>query len=237
MIGMQYSSSSLQGKSVLEVARFGSAISSSLLPPDAAKCKKDGGFASNEPVSVLDTRSPSPSTSTSASSSSLGGGRGGYKAGSLVGPSITSTIQTTAVKEANPASVGSGWKEKCVGELHPAPLEWSEGPEKFDLGLEDWECLLTESGGSDQYLLRWISGDVEDPSLSLKQLLQGGNPSEIQCNVGFGASDQSCGLITSCSASSGNFLDKLWLIMFTPFVVFHFCLHNQQWKKKILIQF
>ncbi|XP_019156733.1 PREDICTED: scarecrow-like protein 6 isoform X2 [Ipomoea nil] len=172
MIGMQYNSNSLQGKSVVEVSRFGSAISSSLVPPDAAKFKKNGGFASSEPVSVLDTRSPSPSTSTSASSSSHGGG-GGYKTASLVAPPIATTTQTMEAKE------------KCVGELHPAP-EWSEGPEKFDLGMEDWECLLAESGGSDQYLLRWISGDVEDPSLSLKQLLQGGNnPSEI----GFGASD------------------------------------------------
>nr|GME15995.1 scarecrow-like protein 22 [Ipomoea batatas] len=155
MIGMQYNSNRLQGKSVVEVSRFGSAISPSLVPSDAAKLKKNGGFSSSEPVSVLDTRSPSPSTSTSA-------------------------------MEANPNPVGR--KEKSLGELHPAP-EWSEGPEKFDLGMEDWEGLLPESGGSDQFLLRWISGDVEDPSLSLKQLLQGGNPSEIHCNVGFGASD------------------------------------------------
>nr|GMD97252.1 scarecrow-like protein 22 [Ipomoea batatas] len=173
MIGMQYNSNSLQGKSVLEVSRFGSAISPSLVPSDAAKLKKNGGFSSSEPVSVLDTRSPSPSTSTSA-------------------------------MEANPNPVGR--KEKSLGELHPAP-EWSEGPEKFDLGMEDWEGLLPESGGSDQFLLRWISGDVEDPSLSLKQLLQGGNPSEIHCNVGFGASD------------SGKFS---WFILFSPFMPFNF---------------
>ncbi|KAL2545890.1 Uncharacterized protein Fot_15123 [Forsythia ovata] len=49
-------------KSIVEVA--GSRFSS-----PAAKCKKDGRFTNYEPISVLDTRSPSPSTSTSTFSS------------------------------------------------------------------------------------------------------------------------------------------------------------------------
>nr|GMD82527.1 scarecrow-like protein 22 [Ipomoea batatas] len=129
----------------------------------ASSLKRDGSFGSNEPISVLDKRrSPSPSTSTSASSSSFG--------------------CTAAVKDAPaPAAV----EEWVVGELQPlVPFE------KFGLGLEDWECVLSESGGggggSDQSILRWVSGaEFEDPSsFSFKQ-------HEIQGNAGLGdAADQ-----------------------------------------------
>ncbi|XP_019155188.1 PREDICTED: scarecrow-like protein 6 isoform X2 [Ipomoea nil] len=161
MIGMQYN---LQGKGVVsEVGRFGSSISASSSVPQDAKLKRDGSFGSNEPISVLDKRrSPSPSTSTSASSSSFGG---------------------TAVKDAAaPAAVGDGPKEEwVVGELQPlVPFE------KFGLGLEDWECFLSESGGggSDQSILRWVSGaEFEDPSFSFKH-------HEIQGNAGLGDADQ-----------------------------------------------
>ncbi|XP_060207293.1 scarecrow-like protein 22 isoform X1 [Lycium barbarum] len=138
---------SLPPKGVLGVSNFVPSISSTS-PPEAQICKKDANFTRNEPVSVLDTRSPSPSASSS--SCSYGAQNGG-----------------------NIAVPGTGKKEELVAELQP--LTVGVETEKSGLGFGDLDNLLPEFAGSDQSFLRWISGDVEDPSVSLKQLLQGGN--------------------------------------------------------------
>uniref|UniRef100_A0A5B6ZUS1 Putative scarecrow-like protein 22 n=1 Tax=Davidia involucrata TaxID=16924 RepID=A0A5B6ZUS1_DAVIN len=217
MRGMQYN---LQGKGVLGVAGFGSISSSE------AKWKQEGSCASNEPISVLDTRrSPSPSTSTSTLSSSFGGGG---TAGSGGSGSTDNTASVASVSESNPqqkwpvsmpleigsaavtesaAAVGGGGsrKDEWATELQPIPagLEVS-GAERFGLGLEDWESLLSESG-QDQSLLRWIVGDVDDASFGLKQLLQSANPNEIDDNVALGIVDQNSSFIpVSTGGSTGN---------------------------------
>ncbi|KAA8544331.1 hypothetical protein F0562_022343 [Nyssa sinensis] len=70
------------------------------------------------------------------------------------------------------AGGGGGRKDEWATEFQPisAGLEVSRA-ERFGLGLEDWESLLSESG-QDQSLLRWIVGDIDDASFGLKQLLQ-----------------------------------------------------------------
>ncbi|KAA8522235.1 hypothetical protein F0562_012908 [Nyssa sinensis] len=221
MRGMQYS---LQGKGALEVSGFGSVSSSE------AKWKQEGSCASNEPISVLDTRrSPSPSTSTSTLSSSFGGcGSGGGTAGSGGSVSTDNTASVAAVSDSNPQQkwpvslpleTGSaattepgfstgfdgGRKDEWVTELQPIPagLELS-GPDRFGLGLEDWESLLSESG-PDQSLLRWIADDVDDTSFGLKHLLHGADPNRIDDNAALGIADQGSGFIpVSTGGSTGN---------------------------------
>ncbi|XP_022868378.1 scarecrow-like protein 6 [Olea europaea var. sylvestris] len=106
-------------------------------------CKKSANFTGNEPISVLDTRSPSPSTSTST---------------------LSSFNQPTATA----ASVGVGGEgnEGLMANLKPGDnsgMELSHGlAEKFNLGQEDWEKLLSESAVQDQVLLQWIAGNSED---------------------------------------------------------------------------
>lgn len=180
-IGMQYTSSILSSS------------------PEV-KCKKDGSFTGNEPVSVLDTRSPSPSTSTSTFSSSFGDtnsrGNGENKTnlekGNSKGTVLLSGLSTAA------AATGGGAdgpnKEEWMAEMQdfPSGLDFSQVvQEKFNMGLEDWECLLSEPAVQEQSLFRWISGDSEDSSLNMKQLLQGGNSIEISGNVGYGGINQS----------------------------------------------
>ncbi|KAK4338276.1 hypothetical protein RND71_042763 [Anisodus tanguticus] len=147
----------IPAKGVLDVSGFMPSISS----PEAQICKKDTNFTRNEPVSVLDTRSPSPS----ASSSSCSGG-----------PQHMTVPGSGKI---------DGLKEGLVTELQPLMVEGLE-TEKSGLGFGDLDNLLPEFAGSDQSFLRWISGDVEDPSLSLKQLLQGGNSNGVHGDLGCG---------------------------------------------------
>ncbi|CAL5442061.1 unnamed protein product [Camellia sinensis] len=189
MIRMQYN---LKEKGVLEVGDFDS---------EAKWKKKEGSFASNEPISVLDTRrSPSPSTSTSTStlSSSLGGGGVGSSSGSTDNTASLAAVSGDNLwpPERGPADLAAacgGRKDEWASELQPIPvgLEVSGG-ERFGLGLEDWESLLSESG-QDQSLLRWIASEVDDGSFSLKQLLQSSNPNEFDGNVIPAVIDQSSG--------------------------------------------
>lgn len=216
MLGMQYSNN-LQAKGVLDVNCFTSAISSS---PEVKCNKKDGSFAGNEPVSVLDTRSPSPSTSTSTLSSSFGDtsfrGNGenintnnlvvGSEKGNPKGTiSVSGPITTTAATTGEEVGIP---KEEWVAEMQDIPpgLELNQVmPEKFNLGLEDWESLLSESTGQDPSLLRWISGDAEDSSMNMKQLLHGTNSSiEIGDNVGYVGFEE--GLAAVGSTSAGDML-------------------------------
>ncbi|XP_024995385.1 scarecrow-like protein 6 [Cynara cardunculus var. scolymus] len=153
---------------------------------------KEGSFGSNnsnEPISVLDTRrSPSPSTSISNLSSSFGGGAANNNA-ATVGVSDNNIQQNwpeysvplemgVSGSLANLATIAGGCRKDEWSELQPISAEFEPQQKRFGVGLDDWERLLSESGGSqvqdqDQSLLRWISGDVDDTSFSLKQLLQG----------------------------------------------------------------
>ncbi|XP_052171052.1 scarecrow-like protein 22 [Diospyros lotus] len=173
MIGMQYK---LQGgKGLLEVSAFGSV--SSL---ESKWKKKEDVSASNEPISVLDTRSPSPSTSTSTLSSSLGGSAAAQKWLVSMPPEIGSVDVTE--------SAGAGArKEEWAAELQqiPAGLEVSGG-ERPGFGPEDWEILLVEPG-QDQSLLPWIGHEVFDASFGLKQAM---NTNEIEAHFAPCLADQ-----------------------------------------------
>ncbi|KAG2669314.1 hypothetical protein I3843_14G027700 [Carya illinoinensis] len=138
---------------------------------------KENCYVGIEPTSVLDTRrSPSPPTSTSTLSSYLGNGGSG---------STDTTTNTTGVAAAaaaaseNPSQTGLDIGEKC------------------GLGMEDWEGVLSESSpGQEQSILRMIMGDIEDPSVGLNKLLQGGNigsHQDLEFNAGFGIIDQTTG--------------------------------------------
>ncbi|KAJ0616049.1 putative transcription factor GRAS family [Helianthus annuus] len=133
-----------------EVATFQSSLDSHNLKQVSFSCNNNNN---NEPISVLDTRSPSPSTSTSTPSSSMGGGSGG----------CTTTTPPMLGVSGNPSH--QKWPE-----LQPIPPELELLQQRFGVGLEDFESLLSESA-QDQSL-RWISGDFDDSSLSLQQLLQ-----------------------------------------------------------------
>ncbi|CBI38908.3 unnamed protein product, partial [Vitis vinifera] len=84
-------------------------------------------------------------------------------------------------------------------ELHPIPASVDLGAgEKCGLGMEDWESVLSETAASpsqEQSILRWIMGDVEDPSVGLNKLLQsgGGGPPDFEFSSGFGVVDQGFG--------------------------------------------
>ncbi|KAI3453511.1 hypothetical protein Pfo_010174 [Paulownia fortunei] len=163
MIGMQYTSNNLQARGG---GGFASSIFASSAYPPEAKCKKDGTFTINEPISVLDTRSPSPSTSTSTFSSFNNTNRQVHK----------------VVNEPTSTAARGGGKEEWVADLQPpvhnAGLELSHRVcENANLGLEDWENL-SESTGKHDEILKLL-------------LLQAGNQNEVQGIVGFGAIDKS----------------------------------------------
>ncbi|KAI8572316.1 hypothetical protein RHMOL_Rhmol01G0188300 [Rhododendron molle] len=66
------------------------------------------------------------------------------------------------------------------------------GAEKCGMGMDYWESQEQE-----QSILRWIMGDLDDPSMGLNKLLQpGGGPTaaEFEFNGGFNASNQDFGL-------------------------------------------
>ncbi|KAK6161508.1 hypothetical protein DH2020_004889 [Rehmannia glutinosa] len=102
----------------------------------SSKCKKDGSFTMNEPISVLDTRSPSPSTSTSTFSSFNNTNPQGNK----------------AVNEPTSAAVHGGGKEDLVADLIP-PLH--HAVQNANLGLENW-ANLSESGGKQDEILKLL---------------------------------------------------------------------------------
>nr|XP_043611578.1 scarecrow-like protein 27 [Erigeron canadensis]XP_043611584.1 scarecrow-like protein 27 [Erigeron canadensis] len=145
---------------------------------------KEGSFGSNnnEPISVLDTRrSPSPSTSTSTLSSSF---NGGATTTANTTPSLGGTDNPQKWPDSVPQDMGiSGYVSNFLAnvdngrkddwpELQPIPAEFELQQQRFGVGLEDWENLLSESNGTQDQSLRWISGDLDDTNLSLQQLLQ-----------------------------------------------------------------
>ncbi|KAL1828465.1 hypothetical protein DCAR_0207687 [Daucus carota subsp. sativus] len=153
-----------------------------------ASCKKEALLSGiHEPLFALDTkRSPSPSTSTSTLSSSFGGGGGNTSSGGgghnnsanlvLISEDTMNPKWQVSVPENERES--SGRKDEWATELQP--ISGAGSPQRFGLGngMEDWESLFSDSASHDQ--LRWISGEVDETPLSLKQLLQGGNNDEIE---------------------------------------------------------
>ncbi|XP_043716066.1 scarecrow-like protein 6 [Telopea speciosissima] len=230
MWGMPFS---LRGKGVLEVADI-SDFSSSISSVSGSKWK-EGSCLGSEPTSVLDTRrSPSPPTSTSTLSSSLGGGGGSTDTAGVAAVSdnrpqkwpSTQQQEDSSAAVAEPPGVGGGVarKDEWASELQPIPTALEivsgggTGAEKCGLGMEDWESMLSESAaspGQEQSLLRWIMGDVEDPSSGLKQLLQSGGGSEFEANAGFGIVDQgfsfelSGGGVGASASGSGNVMGTI----------------------------
>ncbi|GFP80888.1 scarecrow-like protein 6 [Phtheirospermum japonicum] len=168
----------------------------------------NNNFYFGEPTSVLDSaRIPSRPASSSTLSSSLGGG------------ASTDTAGVAAVSDTNPSpkwqhdsttATSSNAAAGADPDLLPIPPSFEIGttaaaaPEKF--AMEDWESVLSDSvdvsPSQEQTFLRWIMGDVEDPSMgSLNKALQigvgGGGGSaapELEFSAGFGANvDQGFG--------------------------------------------
>lgn len=183
----------LERKGVIEIPAISPSSSSS-----SSLCKnhKQVLCVSSEPTSVLDTiRSPSPPTSTSTLSSSFCGGGG----------TSTDTAGVAAVS----GSSSQKWQpspqhHQHAGtnvELQPIPTSLEiagcgVAAEKCGggLGMEDWEGVLsdtvTASPSQEQSILRWIMGDVDDPSIGLNKLLQTGAQPDFEFAAGFGAVDQ-----------------------------------------------
>ncbi|KAK3007525.1 hypothetical protein RJ639_013233 [Escallonia herrerae] len=186
--------------------------------------------STTEPTSVLDSlRSPSPSppTSTSTLSSSFGGG-GGCGGG---GGSVSTDTAGVAAVSGNPSqkwppvhqetSSSNAGAESSLEVLRPLPPPSLEiggsgggNPEKCGLGMDDWESVLSDSvaasPGQEQSILRWIMGDVEDPSmgLGLNKVLQIGSGTttaqDYEFNGGFGVVDQGFGLDPVSSGGTMN---------------------------------
>ncbi|KAG4387034.1 hypothetical protein AAZX31_11G150400 [Glycine max] len=170
-----------RGNGVLDFASgAAAAVSDSLLLPQQEQFlqrwnpqRENFCYVGIEPSSGLDRKrkTSSPPTSSSTLSSS--------RASSGSTDSTTGTATATAAeKENNPPQAG---------------LE--VGQARCGLGMEDWESVLSESPGQDHSILKLIMGDIEDPSVGLTKLLQGGSGSQdVEFNgvgVGFGLVDQS----------------------------------------------
>ncbi|XWS61975.1 hypothetical protein CRYUN_Cryun07bG0171000 [Craigia yunnanensis] len=201
----------LQAKGAVELAGFASICQQDkwIKQQEANSfCSANSFYYNNEqePASVLHMRrSQSPPTSASTISSSFNGGA----AGDIIAPPETPLPNNN--------------KEEWATELQPIPseLDLVPGPgcaQRCNLGLEDWETMLSESAVSpsrDHSLLRWIAGDVDDHSFGLKQLLQSGSgPNQgldFDGNAGFGVVNQGPGfdpIGTLVSSSSGNVISS-----------------------------
>nr|WUR05446.1 GRAS transcription factor 1 [Rheum palmatum] len=174
-----------------------------------------------EPTSVLETkRSPSPSSaSTSTLSSSLAGGAGGGGSADTAGVATFSGNNPSQkwaqghpqnhhlpIQETSTDNSANNNNLDLFQQM-PSNLEIGSAGvvEKCGGGLEYWDADLldpaAESPGQDQSILRLIMGDVEDPSMGLNKLLQGGsgpNP-DLQFGGGglLGVVDQGFGLPVS----------------------------------------
>ncbi|RDX67635.1 Scarecrow-like protein 6, partial [Mucuna pruriens] len=171
-----------RGNGVLDFASGAVAVSDSLLLPQQEQFlqrwnphRENYCYVGIEPTSGLDLkRKTSPPTSSSTLSSSHGssGAGGGF------GSTDSTTCAAAAEKENNPPQAG---------------LEVGQG--RCGLGMEDWESVLSESPGQDHSILKLIMGDIEDPSMGLTKLLQGGSGSQdVEFNgvgLGFSLVDQS----------------------------------------------
>ncbi|KAL2477970.1 scarecrow-like protein 22 [Forsythia ovata] len=189
-----------------------------------------------EPTSVLDTvRSPSRLTSSSTLSSSLGGA--GSTAGG--GGCSTDTLGVVAVS-GNTTNICSKWRQDSTTatssnagadcELLPVPPSLQIGnisaattatANTEKCSMDEWESVLSESVAAspsqEQSILRWIMGDVEDPSMgSLNKVLQigSGQPAaaaaaaDFEFNGGFGVVDQTFGA-DSVGQFGANFISPV----------------------------
>uniref|UniRef100_A0A2P2L3U8 Scarecrow-like protein 6 n=1 Tax=Rhizophora mucronata TaxID=61149 RepID=A0A2P2L3U8_RHIMU len=146
--------------------------------------KENCCFVGSEPTSVFDTiRSPSPQTSSSTLSSSQGGANGGGGGGGAsTDTTTTGVVAAAAAVSGNPSA--DIVAEKCGGQQQ--------------LGMEDWESVLSGSPSQEPSILRLI----EDPSLGLNKLLPSGSgPQEMEFNAGFGVVDQVFGFDSLSSAN------------------------------------
>ncbi|XP_047338700.1 scarecrow-like protein 6 [Impatiens glandulifera] len=126
--------------------------------------------------------SPSPPTSTSTLSSSLIGDSAGVAA-----------VSAKKWQETTSSNVGaeSGCGSSDLHHIQPhleisAAADGGDGGtstrvtavEKCSLGMEDWETVMSDSAAAspsqEQSILRWIMGDVDDPSVGLNRILQSG---------------------------------------------------------------
>lgn len=215
---------------------------------------KESCYFVNSPSAVLDTiRSPRPITSSSTLSSSLGGGGGGGGGGTA--STDTAGGGGVAAVSANPSSK---WQQQDnttatssnVGA--ESELQQVQPPSSLEMGaaaaatggekcaMEEWEGGLSESVMAspcqEQSILRWIMGDVDDPSMAnLNKVLQVSGPGDYEFNGGFGVVDQGFGadpvgqigsympaISSSVSVSSSSFptnrmnSDKIGLVSNPP---------------------
>ncbi|MQM18410.1 hypothetical protein Taro_051400 [Colocasia esculenta] len=185
---------SLQGKGdvPVEVAAATGALWKSTATSSSGSGGSSGGGIGKkggvEPRSVLDhRRSPSPPTSTSTLCSSQGGGGGGSTDSAGVAAVSDNPLHKWPPSQDTPSSAsaeaavgggggnGEGRREDWTAELQPIPAGLEIGllgSDKCGLGMEDWESvMLAEPGGGggtspghDQSFLKWIMGEVEDPT-------------------------------------------------------------------------
>ncbi|XP_076942370.1 scarecrow-like protein 6 [Bidens hawaiensis] len=147
---------------------------------DLVKHKKRKHIITKEPTSVLDniTTSPSPPASTTTTLSHGGADTAGVAAALWAPPENQETTNTS----------------------NAGGLDLHHHPPPPPLPVNDWE---NPDSGQDQAMLRWIMGDVEDPSIGLNKLLTStavaAAPAEYEFSGGFGSVDQ--GFI---SLDSGN---------------------------------
>ncbi|KAK7373362.1 hypothetical protein VNO80_06768 [Phaseolus coccineus] len=175
-----------RGNGVLDFASGGVAVSDSLLLPQQEQFlqrwnphRENYCYVGIDPTSGLDLkRKTSPPTSSSTLSSS--------RASSGCGGGCGSTDSTTGAGAA---------KVSTEKENNPPQARLEVGQGRCGLGMEDWESVLSESSGQDNSILKLIMGDIEDPSVGLTKLLQGGSGSQdVEFNgvgVGFSLVDQS----------------------------------------------
>ncbi|TKY66331.1 Scarecrow protein 6 [Spatholobus suberectus] len=178
-----------RGNGVLDFASGAVAVSDSLLLPQQEQFlqrwnphRENCCYVGIEPTSGLDfKRKTSPPTSSSTLSSSRGSSGGGGGCGSNDITTSATAAKVSVEKENNAPQVG---------------LEVGQG--RCGLVMEDWESVLSESPGQDHSILKLIMGDIEDPSVGLTKLLQGGSGSQdVEFNgvgVGFSLVGQSAGL-------------------------------------------
>lgn len=163
-----------RGKGVLD---FSSGVSDSLLVPQQEQFLQRWNTRRENCCYVgIEPTHPSPPISSSSTLSSSHGSSGG-------GGGCGSTDSTTGV-----AAKVSGEKENNPPQ---AGLEVGQG--RCGMGMEDWESVLSDSPGQDHSILKLIMGDIEDPSVGLTKLLQGGSGSQDVELIGVGSSlvDQS----------------------------------------------
>ncbi|KAK4738602.1 hypothetical protein R3W88_002299 [Solanum pinnatisectum] len=207
-----------EGKGVLEldVLFNKNSILNSWKDHNSSKESSSCCYFVNSPSAVLDTiRSPRPINSSSTLSSSLGGGGGG---GGGTASTDTAGGGGVAAVSANPSSK---WQQQQQQDNTTATssnvgaeseLQQVQPPSSLEMGasaaaatggekcaMEEWEGGLSESvmvsPCQEQSILRWIMGDVDDPSMAnLNKVLQVSGTGDYEFNGGFGVVDQGFGV-------------------------------------------